>query len=439
MDGSPFPLGRVGRAVSKLGGNAPSFNRSPRGESGYSLRRVVMALASGDWREAAFECSLSEKMRGAGYPGAPKSILVPLVGSMVYPPGAEGVIEQVETETKQAFATSVPDLGEVQALRQLTGKAMSNLDDLGGGNLVAVTQGQLLPLLRAAELFSRADAKQFPMLGPLQLPKLSSSSTMQWYAPGVSITESQPNTGVVNFAPKSAKGLTRIGNELMRAVGSAAEALIREDMIAQAARTLDAALLVGTGGTLQPQGLLNYALSANDVPALDKVTLHQAATGTNGDTYRVSDPATAVSLIEEGPDGDGPNAWMMFPRMFWALANKRSDSITTSDGLGPFLFPVTRGSMSGAVEKVLLNIPVLTSTTVPKNRTKGSSGATLTVVVLGNFRRFAICRVGALELAVSTESGFPTDETLVRFIIRCDGGPLYPSSFVVTDQLLLTV
>src|SRR5260370_38405318 len=76
-EGHHFPLGRGGRLVPKLGdrgSHAPAFNRSPLGEDGYSLRRVVQALATGNPGEAAFEMSLSKKLVAAGFLAGPAGV-----------------------------------------------------------------------------------------------------------------------------------------------------------------------------------------------------------------------------------------------------------------------------------------------------------------------------------------------------------------------------
>src|SRR5947207_2457981 len=106
--GKSFPLGR-GREIHPPGfkeGHAPAFNRSPLGEDGYSLRRVVQALATGDPSEASFEVSLSQKLQGAGFPCGPKSLLIPIPGCLWYPAGHEALVKSVETEFSESFPSS---------------------------------------------------------------------------------------------------------------------------------------------------------------------------------------------------------------------------------------------------------------------------------------------------------------------------------------------
>lgn len=112
------------------------------------------------------------------------------------------------------------------------------------------------------------------------------------------------------------------------------------------------------------------------------------------------------------------------PTQFWPETKK-----------GPFLFPVTRGALGGAVEKVLAGLPVLTSTQVSNTRNKGTS-SNLTYILCGDFREAVIGRVGAIELAASEHAGFSADQVWIRAIIRVDFGLKHPESFIISDTLV---
>ena len=56
-------------------------------------------------------------------------------------------------------------------------------------------------------------------------------------------------------------------------LASLAEAALSGNEVSDAAIAADADYLIGTGGGTSPQGLLNYAQSANDAPAIDIVAV----------------------------------------------------------------------------------------------------------------------------------------------------------------------
>jgi HK97 family phage major capsid protein len=434
--GRTIPLGR-GESQA-----APGLIHS-RGEQPFSVVKLVRAIAERDPSRAPLEFAISKKLEECGYPLGVGGVWMPLGGDFLYRmPGYEQQIDAVAKEFAQAFPLAGGvDPEEYAALQRRYGqKVMDSLDDTLGASLIPLpVRGEFLPMLRAAEIFSRAGALNIPLppQGSVVFPRETGDVSFQWTGPSGTINESTPGTGQLSLSAKSAKALVKIPNELARFAAPVAEMFLRQSLVARAARTTDLAVLEGTGGTLEPLGLLRYPRSAHNAPTADKITLHNAATsGNDGDAFRPSDVLTMLALVEEAPDSDGASAWIMRPLMFNGIANARADAAVAGDGAGPFLFPVTRGAMGNAVEKALSGLPVLTSTTVSKTRAKGA-GTTLTYILTGNFRRLIIARLGAMELALSEHAGFANDQIWLRAILRMDTAPTHAESFVLSDTLVI--
>lgn len=435
----PIPFSH-GVREAKQPSAAPALIRS-RGEQPYSLVKLMRALGERDLSLAPYEVSLSRKLETCGYTVGVGGVLIPLGDEVMYrTPGHEAEVEVIAAEVKQSFPIAgAVDAAEISALqRKYFGKAMDSADDTLGGSLIPIMQGELITALRAAEVFSRAGAQTVPIIGPTPFPRETGDPVFSWLGANENIPDSESATGQLLLSPKAMKGLVKIPNELARYATGVAEVLVRRALVERAARTLDLALLEGTGGGKVPLGLINYPRSANNAPTADKITLHNAGTtGAAGDTFMPKDVLTMLSLIEEAPDPDGASAWVMRPLMFNGIANARADAVSAADGAGPFLFPVTRGAMANEVQKVLAGIPVLTSTTVANKRTKGASGETLSYVLAGNFRRYLIGRVGTLEIGQSEHAGFANDQIWIRAVMRVDGAPTHPHAFCVSDQLVI--
>ena len=429
--GKPWQFGR---------GEAPAHLHS-RGEQPYSLSKAILSIVTRDKTKAPLEWSISEKLEQAGYAPSFGGLLVPLGSDELWRvPGHEQEIERLAVVVKQAFPI-IADPEEVAYLhKQYAAKAMDPLDETLGGSLIALpSQGELITLLRPLAVVSRAGAQQIPLppSGGLQYPKETGDPVFSWLSPNATITDTNVTTGALTLIAKRAAALIKVPNDLIRYARPTAEALLRNSLAQRAALTEDLAFLEGSGGTIVPQGIINYALSVNNTPTRDKITLHNATTaGANGDTLEVEDVLKMMGLVEEAPDPFGPNAWIMRPLMFTGLASARADAVSAADKKGPFLFPVTRGALGGAVEKVLAGLPVLTSTQVSKTRAKGT-GSNLTYILCGNFREAVIGRVGAIELAASTDAGFTADQVWVRGIIRVDFGLRHPESFTISDTLVI--
>jgi HK97 family phage major capsid protein len=438
---------RGSRRLPALGGeSAPAYVRPKSlGDRPYSLSNVIRAIVERDDSLAPLEVHISERLKGMQFPSTNKrSYLVPLSSAEDYFPPNEGS-EELRKLLIDALPETPADPREVAMLMKQSrpdiAKAMDPMNDAAGGSFIEFpTRGELVELLRAATVMGKVGAQEVPLPpGGLDYPTEAGATTFARRAPGSQtvIADSTPATGSVKLMPKELAGMVKIPNTLIRWSNPAVEAVVRRALAADAGIASDLDYLQGQGGTLSPLGILNYQRSVAETPTRNRVTLHVASTtGGNGDTFTVEDVQLMLSLVEEAPDAEGPNAWIMYPRKFYNLANARADAVTAADGKGPFLFPVTRGAMSGAIMKELGGLPVVTSTQISRTRAK-SAGLNLTYILAGNFRRAVIGRLGALELAASSDAGFSLNETWIRAILYDDFALLHPESIVVCDTLVL--
>jgi len=141
-----------------------------------------------------------------------------------------------------------------------------------------------------------------------------------------------------------------------------------------------------------------------------------------------------MALYEESNDPTMATAWIMRPRMWSSIKNRRADAVSANDQKGPFLFPISRGDMGRAPERRLDDVTVLTTLQAQRDRVK--SATNLVYIIVGNFNRWVIARSGALELAASEHVRFLQDQTVLKAILRGDAGPTHEQSFVICDTLL---
>jgi HK97 family phage major capsid protein len=96
-----------------------------------------------------------------------------------------------------------------------------------------------------------------------------------------------------------------------------------------------------------------------------------------------------------------------------------------------------RGAQQNVMQGRLSGSPIVTSTQVPKDRTKGS-GTALTQILCGVFAHHMIGRVGVAEFATSTQGDTPftTDQTWMRVIQHMDAGVRYEDAFIQCDQIV---
>lgn len=311
-------------------------------------------------------------------------------------------------------------------------QALSAYDDsLLGVFTGPTTQGEMINLVRAREVFSRLGATQLtlPPNGKLVLPRQTSGMTAYWVGENEQISSSEPGTGTLTMMAKKLAALGKIPNELVRFGTTAVEAWMRMEMATVMALKASQSMLDGVGSTNSIQGLINTT----------GINSHTASTvATDGNTFEPEDIHLMLSAVEEQDhdiDLDGFH-WVMRPKMFHNLLNRRTAPHTAGTYDGGWLFPVNRDGINNAAPAMIAGHPVTRSTQVSATREKGSS-SDLSYVLGGVFRHYLIGRVGVLEFATSTQgdTAFQNDQTWVRAIQHLDAVARYADAFVYCDSI----
>lgn len=444
-------------AASRLFGGAPGSapgvrtGEDPLTSRGYQYYRALAfrqrALPADQCKvELDLHTHLHSRMIQQGFvPEGADSILVPLSVQSL-----PGFTDQEKHEIRQCVAQGLHGFSQgesvsmLQHMAQLGGRpmtrrqALSQFDDTGLGVFLGPTQeGDLLPMLRNKEIFSRAGATELtlPPNGRLKFNKQTGAMTAYWIGENQTITASQPQTGYLDLIAKKLATLIKLPNELLMYGSGTIEGFLRADMTRVMALEADAAMLSGVGTTIKIKGLLTYA---------GIQTRAAGVVGTNGDTFQPEDPALMLGDVEEvnhDPESSGW-AWVCRPRLWYAMLNKRADVYNGTGTVqkGEWLFDTNREDIRSGLPAALLAYPVIKSNQMPNNIVKGS-GSNLQRFLGGIFAHWMIARIGVLEFATTTQSdtAFQTDQTWVRAIQHIDAGPRYENAFVYADSLLPTV
>lgn len=443
-DAAPVRVDDAGNPII----GAPAVIKNVGGDSRpLYVTNVIKAMLMRDWNMAKEEKAMSDRLVAAGYsPNSLGGIMVPLAPELM-PDDCAPLREECQKRMHLGadpgeLAHRLRQFPQVAKAFGIVEKDLKLGDDTLGGFLVPTTQSdRIIDLLRNRVVMQRAGAQEIPLppSGNMTWPKLASDPAFAWGdADRTSdITPTDIKFDVLRLRAKQLIGSMAIPNDLIRYSSPSVELIARTALAAAAAIAEDSAWLHGAGTDLEPKGLVNYGFSAAETPTRGKVTLHVAGTvGGSGNTLNADDIATMLALYEEGNDPDQPTGWIMRPRMWAAITNRRAavyDGSTTSQ-LGPYMFPVSRGAMGQSPEKRLQDVSVFTTLQAKNNRVK--SATNLVYIVLGNFNRWAIARSGAMELAASEHVRFLQDQTVLKAILRSDGGPTHEESFVIVDTLL---
>lgn len=149
--------------------------------------------------------------------------------------------------------------------------------------------------------------------GSLFLPKITGGATPTFVGESTNGTLSQQTTGGVNISLKKLMVLTASSTELIEDASPWAEQMIRDDLAAAAAETVDSVALRGTGASNNPLGMRNWAASANTFAANATVNVANVT----ADTIKM------IRLLRDRKIKLRKCAWFMSPRSWGFLYGAR--------------------------------------------------------------------------------------------------------------------
>lgn len=196
----------------------------------YSVARAIVAQADGDWKNAGFERECHEAIE-------------------------EKLAKQPGGFQRTSGGFFVPS--EVQMLqRDLS---------VGGGTATggALVATNLMPqsfidILRSKMKMLQLGVKVMAgLVGNPSIPRQDGAATGYWVAEGVAPTESQQVFAQLGLNPKTCGAVTEFTRQLLLQSTPSIDMLVMSDIAAVLARTVDKAIISGTGANGQPTGILN--------------------------------------------------------------------------------------------------------------------------------------------------------------------------------------
>jgi HK97 family phage major capsid protein len=294
--------------------------------------------------------------------------------------------------------------------------------------------GEIIAYLRPMNPFTVAGSREvtLPPTGRLPMGRQVGVTDAYWVgqnAVGRTIPESKPTFGGQLMQSKKLAVIVTYPNEFIRFGTAMQEAFVKTDVAAAMAYKEGVAMFSGPGG-FAPLGLIYQ----------EGLLTHECdVVGANGDTFMPIDLDIMAAKVEEQNIPITNFAFMGRP-LLWARAkNRRADAVTGGDQAGPYLFgAIANEGTLGGIKTSLGGYRFIKSTMIPSNRVKGGSGATLTMVVAGEWSEHIIGRHGVLDVAMSQHhnTNFKEDLTSWRFIEYVDAAPRRPNAFVICDDVL---
>lgn len=432
MNSKPFSMMRLAVACRKRLDQDPDWRFAAPSEVELSRK-----LKKEYQEKMGFTCSGELMPLGADLmPIEERTIVEKETGREYTVPGLDcKLVKEVRDMTVGSLADFDPDelphLARM-GLNRIVKDMSANVATTGGTFVAFASQGEVIEMLRGKEVFARAGAREIdlPPQGSIRFPRVTSGITISAYAEAATTTESTPGTAHLLLAAKKYAGLVDVPEELMKfSTSVAVEAWLRGEFTKDLALKVDLDQITGGGGTAI-QGVTLYSGFR---------TVTASTTGANGDTLEAEDPDRLYADIADQNAPIDEGFFFAVTNTLWGgLSNRRADAVSAGDNQGGFVFNIgTMAAGSGAPRKVLNGNPVITSTQIPTNRSKGS-GTTLTMVLGGVGAEWLIARAGVIEFNMtnSDASKFQQGISTLRGTMYVDAGPRHENSFGMIDTLV---
>ena len=338
---------------------------------------------------------------------------------------AHSAIEKLTGRSSQGLLIPVTDLQWQKRNVLQTGQAEL------GGNLVytELRDSDFIHALRNKALVAKMGAKLYAdLVGQVDIPRLTDSTTAFWLAEGESVPESNFTLDLVKLRPKTIGAIVPVTRRLLMQGAPDAEAIVREDILAQLALGFDQSAISGSGTNNQPMGILN-------TPGVGSVAI-----GANGGapTWSMIVQLETLVGIANADESEAGLGYLTNAAVRGKL--KATQKVT---GQAVFLwdsYPNPAYGQQGEARSLSMvnGYPAFSSNQVPANGTKGS-GTNLSSLIIGDFSQLLMASWGVLELLPNPYGeGFPQGIIQIRAMHDCDIAVRHPESFAVCQDILTT-
>jgi HK97 family phage major capsid protein len=277
--------------------------------------------------------------------------------------------------------------------------------------------------LRNASVFMRARPIVLPMhegYGPLNVPRVVGSATAQMLAENTAITPSDPTlTPGVTLTARKATLFNLVSNEALNDSTPQLQEVLATEFQRTMASLLDVQYLTGNGTAPNLRGAQNFT-GATVVSNGANGT--QLSTQTNLDLF-----AGPVGQLQALNADMSRAAWFIHP-LLWSFVRKIKDS------QGRYQLQPWGTAPEQDIATTLFGIPVYISANLPSAQTVGTS-TDCSTVILADMSQIVVGMAKELQVEMSRDYAFNSDQTAIRLIARTDVQPVNAAATLVINGL----
>ena len=244
--------------------------------------------------------------------------------------------------------------------------------------------------------------------GSLKVPAVTASVTVGATAEAAAITPSDPTLASITLDPKKFAALTLVNSEAIEDSNPALREVVAKSLIADLAVELDRQLITGSGSGDNITGLRNIA-SVTAGPAM----------GTNGGSLTLDVLADTIAAAETANLDPDRLAWFMHSRSWGGVRKLKDDQNRPIVAIDPTL----------GIKPSIFGKPVYLSNNLSIAETQGSN-SDCTTLLLVDMSQIVVGVSRDIEVVVSTDYAFNTDQVAIRATCRYDIGAPQPTAIV---------
>lgn len=334
----PTPTPGSGDPTRDFSAEELGLNEQER--KGYSFTRAINAIITNDWRQAGLERSVSEAL--CKRLGRTAAFLAP-----------------TRMEKRSGLATATAG---------------------AGGNLVQTELRDFIDILQPRMKVKALGAQLMSGLqGSVAIPRQTVDSVAYWIGenPGADVATSDLAFDQVTLKPHNLMAQEIFSKQLLAQSSYDVEGLVRRRLAVRSALAWDAAAINGSGASNQPLGILNT------------VGIGSVAIGANGGAPTYANITNLEELVNNANADIGEMAYLTTPQV-------RNLAKNTAQLGNTIAVPIWQMGDSNTGE--MNGYRAETSTQVPSNLVKGTSGAVCSAIIFGVWSNIILAEWGALEL-----------------------------------------
>ncbi len=315
-------------------------------------------------------------------------------------------VSGLEKEVSDALRRSqgLSDTGGIYIPSAIGSRAWTGGDSLVGTQLLA---DQYASYLRERSTLARMGATVLTgLVGDVEIPAGKDGVKVYW-GKDTDITASDMTFGTVSLTPQQAGAITTIPRSLLIQSTPSAEQIVRDDLFNALAEAVDMVAINGTGSS-QPTGILND----EDVSTI--------ALGTNGGLISWDTIVDMAVKVRDAKVLSGSFGYLVNPTTKGFLQKMKD---TTGN-------PLWHQSLVDGNPSLLNGYPIVDSTLVPSNLTKGTAKTKCSALIFGAWNELLLGEWSAVEIMLNPYgSAFKSGGVEIRAIQNVDAAIRRPTAF----------